>query len=150
MELSFGLSVFGYTAELLVKALSMLILTASQDNFVDKKRGSFNDYCVRCLVNSLDVCCRPRTHALDCAFVWGSVNRKWSVTPGNKSRSQSKKYMWCSIQLEIKLFALSELVKLLLFHFLVCLVIRSVFITLTRGPRKFNSKVCGQFGFDEC
>ena len=122
-----------------------------QDNFVDKQRGSFNDYCVRCLVNSLDNCCLPRTHGLDCAIVWGSVKAQLECNSGQqKPFTIQKFYMWCSIQLEIKLFALSELVQLFLFHFLVCLVVRSVLIILPRGPRKFTSKVCVQFGFNEC
>ena len=141
MKLLFRRSIYGYTAVLLVKALSMLISTAS-DNFVHKQRGSFNDYCVRCLVNSLDVCCRPRTLALDCSSVWGSAKAQMECNSRQqKPITIQKAYMWCSIQLEIKLLALSELVQLFLFHFLVCFVVCSLLITLTRGPRKFTSKV---------
>ena len=121
------------------------------NKFVYKQKGSFNDYCVRCLVNSLNVCRFPRTSTLDCASVWGSVKAQLVCnTRQQKPFTIQKLYMWFSIQLEINFFAVSELVQIFLFDFLLCFAVCSIFITLTWGPHNFTSNISGQFGFDEC
>ena len=132
MKPLFRLSIYGYTAGLFVEALSVLTLTAPDKLTLLTNKEALSITTAYCLVNSLDVCCLPRSHLLDCATVWWPVKSQMECnTWQQKPFRVQKVYVWCSIQFKIELFALSEFVQLFLLCFCICLVIRSIPKTLT-------------------
>ena len=145
----FRLSKYGSTPGLCVKTLSILTLTASD------KTTLVTNWEALSMISALDVWSTRLMsavgHVLDCTIAWRSLKVQLGCnTWQQKPFTIQGVCMWCSIQLENEMFALSELVQPFQIYSIVCLAVRSLLITLTRGPRKCNCNVCGPIGSDGC